>query len=61
MGEVKGQRHILSNWILLSHVFWLVKYRFNTITSSDGNIFGAPGLFLGESTGHRWIPLRKGQ
>ena len=27
------------------------------MTSSDGNIFRVTGLFCGEFTGHRWIPL----
>ena len=27
--------------------------------SSDGNIFWVTGPLLGESTGHRWIPLTK--
>ena len=31
------------------------------MTSSNWNIFRVTGLLLGESTGHRWIPLRKGQ
>ena len=29
------------------------------MTSSNGNIFRNTGLFLGESIGHRWIPLVK--
>ena len=29
------------------------------MTSSNGNIFRATGPFWGESTGDRWIPLKK--
>ena len=29
------------------------------MTSSNGNIFRVTGLFCGEFTGHRWIPLTK--
>ena len=29
------------------------------MTSSNGNIFRDTGLFLGESTGDRWILIRK--
>ena len=33
--------------------------RYNMMTSSNGNIFRITGPFLGESNGHRWIPLTK--
>ena len=29
------------------------------MTSSNGNIFPVTGHLLGESTGHRWIPVTK--
>ena len=32
---------------------------YNMMTSSIGNIFHVTGALLGESTGHRWIPLMK--
>ena len=31
------------------------------MTSSNGNIFRVIGPLCGEFTGHRWIPLTKGQ
>ena len=30
------------------------------MTSLNGNIFRVTGPLWGESTGHRWIPLKKG-
>ena len=29
------------------------------MTSLNGNIFRVTGLLWGESTGHRWIPIKK--
>ena len=34
-------------------------YILNKMTSSNGNIFRVTGPLLGESTGHRWIPITK--
>ena len=39
---------------LRKHVFY------NTMTSSNGNIFRVTGHLCGEFTGHRWIPRTKG-
>ena len=33
----------------------------NMMTSWQGNVFFVTGPFVGESTGHRWIPFTKGQ
>ena len=34
---------------------------YHMMTSSNGNIFRVTGPLCGEFTGHRWIPLTKGQ
>ena len=34
-------------------------FSYNTMTSSNENIFRVTGPLWGESTGHRWIPLPK--
>ena len=57
------------NWVFLGSGYALALGRHKAITwynalivtSSTGNVFPVAGPLWGESTGHRWIPLRKGQ
>ena len=51
-------------FFILTHNFHgihAVKYWFNMITSSNGNIFRVTGPLCGEFAGHRWIPRTNGQ
>ena len=43
------------------HNAYVLENQFQTMTSSNGNIFRITGLLRGEFTGHRWIPGTNGQ
>ena len=49
---------LLDKWVLLFHVDG---FELPIMTSSHGSFSRVTGHFYGEFTGHRWIPLTKGQ